>query len=65
MGLPICPLDVTYCSNAGCQISQCERHPAALLEIQRQYPGCTVSVADLSGTCRDYIRNLVEGKSHG
>ncbi len=58
--MEVCPLDITYCSNAGCPFKKCERHPAVLKEVRRLYVGATVSVADLSGTCRDYIRWLAE-----
>ena len=55
------PLDITYCMNAGCPITQCERHLTRLKDLQKKYPGWKmVRVADLSGTCRDYIRHLLE-----
>lgn len=59
--MEICPLDITYCTNAGCPFKTCDRHPAVLKKVQQQLPGATVSVSDLSGTCREYIGWLVEG----
>lgn len=58
--MEVCPLDITYCSNAGCPFKECGRHPAVLQEVRRLHIGATVSVADLSGTCRDYIGWLAE-----
>lgn len=55
------PLDITYCMNAGCPITQCERHLTKLKALQKKYSGWKMArVADLSGTCRDYIRYLLE-----
>lgn len=58
--MEICPLDITYCTNAGCPFKTCDRHTAVLKKVQQQFLGATVSVADLSGTCREYIGWLVE-----
>ena len=54
------PLDITYCANQGCPFRKCEIHPAALRKTQENYPGRTVSIADYSGTCREYIGWLAE-----
>lgn len=53
------PLDITYCTNQGCLFKGCEIHPVALRKLQRSHPGRMVSVADYSGTCREYIGWLV------
>lgn len=58
--LPPCPLDVTYCVNADCKNRRCDRHLSVLKKVQRRFPGAMVSVADFSGTCREYIRQLVD-----
>lgn len=62
MEFPVCPLDVTYCSATDCQNKVCTRHPRVLeaLKDSSIMAGAAVSVADFSGTCRDYIRQLVE-----
>ena len=63
------PLDIAYCVNSGCPFKGCEIHPAALRKLQKDYPGRMVSVADYSGTCREYIGWLAgkmeEVKGHG
>ncbi len=61
--MEVCPLDITYCSYQGCPIKECERHPAVLKEVRRRNPGAMVSLADFSGSCREYIRWLIEQKS--
>lgn len=49
------PLDIAYCSNSRCPFKRCEIHPVVLRKLQKDYPGRMVSVADYSGTCREYI----------
>lgn len=66
MDLPICPLDVTYCSNTSCGRKDCERHPVILKKLRDSglfQAGCPISVADFSGTCRDYIRDCRGGRA--
>ena len=41
--------------NQGCPLKRCEIHPAALRKLQKDYPCRMVSIADYSGTCREYI----------
>lgn len=65
MELPICPLDITYCGNADCKNRRCERHPSMLAEVRRRFPCAMVSVADFSGSCIDYIREIVEENENG
>lgn len=62
MGLPICPLDITYCSNEGCWNKFCSRHIKNLKRLKEAglLAGRDVSIADLSGVCQGYIRRLVE-----
>lgn len=62
MKLPLCPFDITYCINTDCRNTDCERHPIVLESLKDRFAmsGRTVSVADFSSVCRDYIRNLVE-----
>lgn len=62
MNFPECPLDITYCTATDCQNKDCERHSKVLEALKESaiMVGATVSVADFSGTCRDYIRQLVE-----
>lgn len=62
MEYPECPLDVTYCAATDCKDRTCERHPRVLeaLRGSATMAGRPVSMADFSGTCRDYIRRLVE-----
>lgn len=57
-----CPLDITYCSNAGCYDRSCFRHLENLKRLKDagQLTGRYVSIADLSGVCRKYISRLVE-----
>lgn len=33
------PLDITYCMNAGCPITQCERHLTKLRALQKKISG--------------------------
>lgn len=60
MNIEVCPLDITYCYNTDCKNKKCSRHPSVLRVIKRRFPGAMVSVADFSGTCMEYIRQLVE-----
>lgn len=62
MELPNCPLDITYCSNSACGKRDCERHLATLKKLKKKgvFTGATVSIADFSGACRDYIFGLLE-----
>lgn len=62
MKLPVCPFDITYCTNTDCQNTDCGRHPKVFVSLKDRFAmeGRTVSVADFSGVCRDYIRRLVE-----
>lgn len=50
--------DITYCSNKKCPFKKCERHPTKKSMACIRGKGY-VSVADYSGTCRDYISYLV------
>lgn len=50
--------DITYCSNGSCPFEDCERH---LRQLQADaYSNSYVSIANFSGTCRDYIGHLAE-----
>ena len=51
--------DITYCANAQCPFTDCEKHLSRALDayINGQK---LVSVAALDGTCRRYIAHLVE-----
>lgn len=62
MEFPVCPLDVTYCSATDCKNKSCTAHPRVLRALMDNpiMAGATVSVADFSGTCRAYIRQLIE-----
>ena len=51
--------DITYCANAQCPFTDCERHLSRALEAYRNGQKL-VSVAALDGTCRRYIAHLVE-----
>lgn len=46
----------TYCSGACCPFTDCKRHPKHLKKLKR---GTMVSIANLCGTCRRYIRFVV------
>ena len=46
--------DITYCANSECPFKDCMRH------ITKATGMFNVSVASLDGTCRRYIRWLVE-----
>lgn len=50
-------LDITYCSNTDCKNKECDRHPSLLDGLPK---GTMVSMAYFGGTCREYIRNLVQ-----
>lgn len=50
---------ITFCTYAGCQFKDCERH---LTNIEKQ-TNRTVSIADFRGTCRRYIGLLIDGLS--
>lgn len=56
-GSNIIDLDITYCSNTDRQNKKCDRHPSLLNGLPK---GTMVGMADFGGTCRDYIRQLVE-----
>lgn len=47
----------TYCSAACCPFTDCKRHPKQLKKLKR---GTIVSIANLCGTCRRYIRFMVD-----
>ena len=53
-------LDITYCTSEGCPFKECERHQTKLKQVARKFPGRMVSMADLSGTCPDYIGWLIK-----
>ena len=47
------------CSNIGCPIWKCDKHPRLMGKMAKD--GVThVRLADLAGTCRDYIAFLTE-----
>lgn len=50
--------DITYCSNVNCPFEDCERHLRRLPDDA--YSKQMVSIANFAGTCRDYIRHLVD-----
>lgn len=54
------PFDITYCSYAGCPKKGCSFHPSVLKKLSKQFPHAMVSTADYSGSCREYIRLLVQ-----
>lgn len=60
------PLDITYCSNTDCNAAEtCERHPDRLAQLRNSgviNQGDMVSIADFSGTCGEYIKQIVYGK---
>ena len=50
--------DITYCSCLECLNKECERHPMGIIKAAQS--GVTlVSVANFSGTCRDYIHQVL------
>lgn len=55
--------DITYCMNSDCPFKKCERHNVHLKKIsdRRQM----VSVADFGGTCKKYLRYLLELSENG
>lgn len=55
--MQVCPYDVTYCDNAGCPFKDCEIH---LVHTKKFPVGTMISVANYSGTCRQYIGWLVD-----
>lgn len=50
--------DITYCSCLECLNKECERHPMEIIKAAQSRVKL-VSVADLSGTCRDYIHQVL------
>ena len=46
--------DITYCINSDCPFKKCDRHFCRLHNKSGK-----VSIADFSGTCREYIDYLV------
>lgn len=49
--------NITFCANTDCQNKKCDRHPYLLEWLPK---GTMVSMADFGGTCREYIRQIVE-----
>lgn len=52
-------LDMTYCSNVSCPFKDCERHWEHIKELAKQGEKY-VSLADFSGTCREYISYVLD-----
>lgn len=50
--------DITYCINAQCPFTKCERHPNKIADAHKQGQRF-VSVANFDGVCRKYIGHLV------
>lgn len=51
--------DITYCTYSGCPLKKCERHPSKISKAAMSGKGY-VSVADFSGTCREYLSWLLD-----
>lgn len=53
--------DKTYCVNASCPFKTCDRHHSHLKGLPKN---TLVSVADFGGTCREYLRYVLEEVSN-
>lgn len=56
--------DITYCANAQCPFNDCERHLSKASEAAIFGRGY-VSMANLDGVCKRYIRHLVDEAEKG
>ena len=48
---------ITYCTNAACQFTDCERH---WQRIKDETSSGKISVADFGGVCRRYLSGLLD-----
>ena len=51
------PEDISYCDNRGCPFMDCARHLEQLKSCQGN---CVISIANLCGHCRKYVRWCLE-----